>query len=97
MTKQELRDLVDKCIEAKLALGTDKKKPADEEKNSIKNIRRSIVAKFNLQNKTIIKKELIAIKRPGTGISPVFFEKIIGKKLKKNKKEDEIIFWKDIK
>ena len=52
---------------------------------------------FNLRKGTKIKKEMITIKRPGFGISPDNFKKIIGKKLKKNKKRDEIIFWKDFK
>ena len=94
---KELSHLVNKCIEAKLALGKDNKVPSDEEKNSIKNIRRSIVAMFNLRKGTKIKKEMITIKRPGFGISPDNFKKIIGKKLKKKQKKGRNNFWKDFK
>ena len=40
---------------------------------------------------------MFEIKRPGTGISPENYKKIIGMKLLRNKKKDEVIFWKDLK
>ena len=42
---------------------------------------------FNLRKGTKIKKEMITIKRPGFGISPDNFKKIIGKKIKKKQKK----------
>ena len=43
-----------------------------------------------------MKKNIIP-KRPGNGISPIHWDKIIGKKALKNLKEDALIKWKDIK
>lgn len=34
-----------------------------------------------------------AIKRPGTGLAPKYYYKIVGKKAKKNIKENELINW----
>mgnify|MGYP001437376041 FL=1 len=94
---KELKLLVEKCREVKLALGDKIKKPTPEELNSIKTIRRSLIINRDLKKGTIIKKNMIEIKRPGTGIKPENYNKIIGMKLTKNKKNDEIIFWKDLK
>ena len=93
----ELRDLVNKCKETKMTLGSPKKLPTSEELNTIKVARRSLVISKNLKKGIKIKKNMFEIKRPGTGISPENYKKIIGMKLLKNKKKDEVIFWKDLK
>ena len=36
---------------------------------------------------------MITIKRPGDGIGPKFFDKVIGKKSKRDINEDEMISW----
>ncbi len=73
-------------------IGNSKTKiPLSEEMISRKNARRSIVVKkFIQKGEKISEKKLIA-KRPGTGISPMYWKKILGKKATKNLKEDEII------
>ena len=70
--------------------------PLSEEKVSRKNARRSIVVKKFIQKGKVSEKKLIA-KRPGTGISPMYWKKILGKKATKNLKEDEIIKILDFK
>ena len=79
-------------------IGNSKTKmPLSEEKVSRKNARRSIVVKkFIKKGEKISEKKLIA-KRPGTGISPMYWKKILGKKATKNLKEDEIIKISDFK
>ena len=52
-------------------------------------LRRSLVANKFLEKGNFIKQNDIAIKRPGTGIEPKFFEYVIGKKLKKNLKKEK--------
>ena len=44
-----------------------------------KEIRRSIVAKCDIKKGKLIEKSDIAFKRPGTGISPVDVDEVIGK------------------
>jgi N-acetylneuraminate synthase len=39
----------------------------------------------------------LAIKRPGFGIAPKFFEQIIGGVLNRTVEEDEIISWSDLR
>ena len=93
----ELKDLINKCKQTKIILGNSIKCPTTEELNSIKTVRRSLVASKNLRKGIKIKKDMFEIKRPGTGISPENYKKISGLKLLRNKKKDQVFFWKDFK
>ena len=66
------------------------------EVESRKYARRSIVIKKDLNHGEIITMDNLDFKRPGTGISPMHLDTILGKKVNKNKKEDEILYWEDI-
>lgn len=67
------------------------------ETSSRKYARRSIVAKVRIPMGTLITPEIIECKRPGTGISPKEFKKIIGKKTISDIGEDELISWDKIR
>lgn len=58
--------------------------------------RRSLVLTHDMkQGEILTKKDLIA-KRPGTGISPKYQDIVLGKMLKQDVKEDDLLEWKDI-
>lgn len=78
-------------------LGESKKFCIKIEKKSKKYARRSLIAKSNILKGQSLKKSLIILKRPGTGISPKNLYKVLGKKTKKFIKEDQVIKWSDIK
>ncbi|HEY0090028.1 MAG TPA: N-acetylneuraminate synthase family protein [Candidatus Lokiarchaeia archaeon] len=75
--------------------GITEKKPIKSEEISRKYARRSIVAAQNISKNSVIEENMITFKRPGTGVSPVFYKKVIGKKAKRDIKDDEILEWKD--
>jgi len=77
-------------------LGEMKKRPVDVEKNSRKFARRSIVANCDIAKGDEITIEKIDFKRPGMGISPKYYERVLNKKAKRDIKNDEILSWKDI-
>ena len=89
----ELKEMVKQIRIAEKALGTGKKKPANSEIEIQKVARKSIVAKVNIAKGSIITKEMLTVKRPGTGLVPKYYYKIVGKKAKKNIKENELINW----
>ena len=64
---------------------------------SRKNARRSVYTSRKIYKGEILNEKNIIPKRPGNGISPIHWDKIIGKKALKNLKEDALIKWKDIK
>jgi len=58
---------------------------------------KSIVASGDLTAGTIITEQNLAYKKPGTGLSPMVYKSILGKKLKKSKSKDEQILSGDLK
>lgn len=72
------------------------KSPIPSEKLSIKNARRSIVLTKELKAGDTLSLENITYKRPGTGISPLHWDEILGKKISKDLNEDHILTWSDI-
>tara|TARA_Y100000590_G_C15732009_1_gene1017349 strand:+ start:744 stop:1805 length:1062 start_codon:yes stop_codon:yes gene_type:complete len=79
-----------------ISRGSSERKAFDAEKEAVKYARRSIVSKQKIERNTIIEEKMLDIKRPGTGISPKFFEDIIGSKTINDIEEDTPIQWKDI-
>jgi len=77
-------------------LGDGKKSVFECEKISRLQARRSLVLSCDKMAGDTIKFDDIMAKRPGTGIPPKFIEFIIGKKLKYDKKADEILSFDDI-
>ena len=61
----------------------EKQKPTEAEKQAIKYARRSLVATGDIEEGTVITREMLTWKRPGTGISPKYLETIIGLKVTK--------------
>ncbi len=62
-----------------------------------KNARRSIVFSMDLKKNCVIEPHHLACKRPATGVSPIHWDTIIGKKLKNDVNEDSVLNWSDIK
>lgn len=86
--EEELRFIVQGSKNIPIILGKKTFKVV-ETKKQIKNFRRSIVAKRSLNiGHTVTDKDL-NYKRPGDGIPPNLYKKIIGKKLKRNLKFDQ--------
>ena len=62
-----------------------------------KKLRRSIFARINIKKNEIISKKKIISLRPKIGICSSKYYEIIGKKLKKNIKKNDPIYFKDLK
>lgn len=67
-----------------------------EESAARRHARRSIVAAKDLKKGDVLTEENIIAKRPAHGVSPMFWDDFIGKKLNKNKLDDELIKWEDL-
>ena len=87
----ELSIMVDNIREMEKALGKIEKKITKSEKKNRNIIRKSIVAGINIKKGERFSQKNLAFKRPGYGISPMDVKKILGKKSKKNFKEDDLI------
>ncbi len=87
----ELKQMVDSVRIIERALGDGKKRPTGLELENSKVARKSIVASRNIKKGEVLTEENITTKRPGTGISPMLWDKVIGTKAVKDYKEDEQI------
>tara|TARA_Y100000590_G_C15742267_1_gene1020689 strand:+ start:4306 stop:5301 length:996 start_codon:yes stop_codon:yes gene_type:complete len=76
---------VEKC------LGNGKKIPSLSEKPNIKAARKSIVASRNIYKGELFTSNNLTTKRPGDGLSPMLWNKVLGKKAKKNYLKDQKI------
>ena len=88
---KELQTMVNAIRNIELALGNGIKKPTPSEKPNMEVVRKSIVAKRAIKKGEIFSEENIAAKRPGSGISPMRWDEIIGIAAQKDYKTDELI------
>ena len=91
LSPNELKLMVDNIKDTEIMLGNNIKTISKKELDIAKVARKSIVAKINILKGEKFSENNLTTKRPGTGISPTLWLKIIGKKAKKNFKYDELI------
>ena len=88
---KELNEMVKSIRNIENALGKNKKFVTKSEKINKRYVRKSIVALKKIDKGEIFSEKNITLKRPGTGLQPIYWYKIIGKKSKKNYKIDDFI------
>ena len=87
----ELRSMVDGIRKVESALGSTKKKLSDAEIRNRDVARKSIVAKRIIHAGEVLTEDNITTKRPGTGISPMRWNEVLGTKAIRDFREDELI------
>ena len=88
---QELNTMIKSIRNVELAIGSGIKKVTSSEKKNKNLVRKSIVAKRNILKGEKFSENNLTTKRPGFGISPNKWNKILGKKAKKNYLKDQNI------
>lgn len=92
----ELREMVSAIRNVEMAFGNGEKKIAKGECDTIKVARKSVVSKRKIKKGTILQLDDLTIKRPGTGIEPKYLKELIGRRIKRDFENDEIIKWEDV-
>ena len=87
----ELKAMVKAIRNIEKSLGDGIKKPNKSEIEIMKVVRKSIVASKSIKKGEIFTKTNITVKRPGTGISPMRWNEVIGQKANRDYKDDELI------
>ena len=87
----EFRSMVHDIRIVEKTLGNKKKEITKSEKKNIYIVRKSIVASTKIKRNERFSNFNITCKRPGTGISPLFFKKLIGRKSIKNFNKNDLI------
>ena len=88
----ELKAMVSAIRNIELAVAGDGTKHVSEsERKNIAIARKSIVAACDIKAGDVFTEENLTVKRPGSGISPMRWEEVLGQKAKKDFNEDELI------
>ncbi len=87
----ELKAMVRAVRNIEIALGSSIKKPSKSEKSNIEIVRKSIVARTEIKKGDAFSIKNLSVKRPGSGISPMRWDEIIGRKAVKNYNKDELL------
>lgn len=87
----ELNAMVSAIRNIEQAMGDGIKKVTDSEKGNMSVARKSIVAACDIRSGESFTENNLTVKRPGTGISPMRWEEVIGKTAKRDFIEEEPI------
>jgi N-acetylneuraminate synthase/N,N'-diacetyllegionaminate synthase len=77
---KELREMVDAIRLVESTLGRSEKHVTAAEQETRRMARRSVIAKVDIPAGTVITKDMLVVKRPGTGLAPKLLHSLIGKK-----------------
>ena len=73
------------------AMGDGEKKITESESKNIAIARKSIVAAYPIKKGEILSEENLTVKRPGTGVSPMRWDEVVGAIAHRDYNEDELI------
>lgn len=88
---EELKAMVGAIRNIEKALGSSEKNPSPSETVNIDVARKSIVAKTNINKGYILDENNLCVKRPGSGVSPMKWDEVIGTISSKDYNADELI------
>jgi N,N'-diacetyllegionaminate synthase len=92
----EMKSLVDGVRTAERSLGSGKKQPTEEERQNMREMRKSLVARRPIGCGEVVQETAIIIKRPGYGIAPKELSAVIGKTANRDIAEDEVLLWEKL-
>lgn len=87
----ELTEMVRAVRHIEQALGDGEKKPSASEKKNMAVARKSLVAECLIKGGEMFTEENLTAKRPGTGLSPMLWNQVIGQRAKRDFAADEMI------
>lgn len=88
---KELREFVRAVRTVESALGTGEKKPASSEADIAAVARKSLVSACDIPANSMITLEMIAARRPGTGLSPALHDQLVGRKTRVSIPADTVL------
>ena len=89
----EFREMVDAVRNVERALGDGLKCPSPSERPNLAVARKSIVAATGIGRGKAFSEENLTVKRPGTGISPMFWDQMLSRTANRDYEPDDLIEW----
>ena len=97
MDVNDLRTLVSNVQKARAMIGAEEEKePLATEEISRLNARRSIVLDSNVREGDVLSESMLTYKRPGTGISPIHWDSVMGRRVSRDLEKDHVLQWEDL-
>lgn len=87
----ELAEMIVAIRVVEQALGTPDKRPTAGESDTSRAARNSIVAALHISEGEVFSDDNLTTKRPGTGLSPMLWDDVIGKRASRDFEKDEAI------
>ncbi len=84
LEEDEFTKMVQSIRNLEIAMGNGKKKPTQNEIKNIYTVRKSIKARKFINKGEVFSEENLLVARPNSGLSPMKWDKIVGKKAKKS-------------
>lgn len=88
---RELKSMVDAIRNIEKAIGSGMKQVSPSEQKNIAIARKSIIAACDIHKGEVFTEENLTVKRPGSGISPMRWDEVVGQIAKRDYVEDELI------
>jgi N,N'-diacetyllegionaminate synthase len=92
----ELAALVQGIRTVEAALGDGCKRPAASEANTAAVARKSLVAARDIAANTVLSMDMIAVKRPGTGMPPSMLDFVLSRRLRRDVAKDSLLTLEDL-
>lgn len=92
----EFKQLVKSIRIVEKSLGDGVKRCMPSEENTKEVARKSLVVSQNLKPGDMLTRKNLVIKRPGTGIPPKDYNLLLGKTVKREVKQDQVLTWDDV-
>lgn len=93
----EMKQIVDAIRTLEVMLGSGAKQPAESERTTRINNRKSIVLAQRVRLGEPLPQSALAVKRPGYGIPPKFLDQVVGRIASRDLKADEVLTWEDLR
>lgn len=92
----EMKHIVNTVREFEVMRGNGIKRPADSEKITRRNNRKSVILMADLKAGQRIERDMLMIKRPGTGIAPKDIDIVVGRTVIRDMQQDDVLQWEDL-
>ncbi|EPC04187.1 hypothetical protein L861_02420 [Litchfieldella anticariensis FP35 = DSM 16096] len=92
----DFRSMVQAIRHVESARGDGRKRPAPCELGNLEAVRKSIAAERDIAAGKIITREDLTLKRPGSGLSPLWLDAVVGRRAGRAIGTDELINWQDL-
>lgn len=93
---EELKEMISAVRKTETILGSSRKWPSPSEEKNLSIARKSIHSRHFLESGRILTRDDLICKRPGTGISPMQFHQLVGKKVARDIPGDVPIKYEDL-